>query len=213
VSDKDIFQNMKEAVIRGDGAAARDLARKALDLGLDANRVLDEGFIPGIEQVGKLWEDGDYFLPELVRGAEAMKAALLVVEPAIAARGRDRKRMGKVVIGTIEGDIHDIGKTLVAAMLTAYGFEVVDLGADVPVEKFVSAARETGANLVCMSALLTTTMVGQKRVIERLREEGLHARVVVGGAPVSQAWADEIGADGYGESAVAAVEVARRLVA
>jgi trimethylamine corrinoid protein len=120
--------------------------------------------------------------------------------------------LGKAVIGTVEGDIHDIGKTLVGAMMTAYGFEMFDLGADVPLQEFVDKAEETGANLICLSALLTTTMVGQKKVVDLVKQRGIPARVIVGGAPVSQEWADEIGADGYGESAVAAVEVARRLI-
>ncbi len=213
MDESTLLKEMEEAVVRGDGETARDLAGKALEGGMDANRILDDGFIRGIERVGRLWEDGEYFLPELVRGAEAMKAALSVITPAIRASGEDRKRLGKVVIGTIEGDIHDIGKTLVAAMLTAYGFEVLDLGADVPVTRFVETAVEAGADLVCMSALLTTTMVGQKKVIDLLKEQGASAKVIVGGAPVSQVWADQIGADGYGESAVAAVEVAKRLVA
>ncbi len=213
MDEKALLTEMEEAVVRGDGDAAADLARKALSGGMDVNRILDDGFIRGIERVGRLWEDGEYFLPELVRGAEAMKTALAVIEPVILESGQDRKRLGKAVIGTIEGDIHDIGKTLVAAMLTAYGFDVIDLGADVPIARFVDAAKEAGADLVCMSALLTTTMVGQKKVIDLLKEQGLPAKVIVGGAPVSQGWADEIGADGYGESAVAAVEVAKRLVA
>ncbi|MCK4546126.1 MAG: corrinoid protein [Candidatus Eisenbacteria sp.] len=208
-----LLKEMREAVIQGNSDAARNLAEKGLAAGVDVNKILDEGFVKGIEHVGRLWEDGEYFLPELVRGAEAMKAALAVIEPAILAGGQDRKRLGRAVIGTIEGDIHDIGKTLVAAMMTAYGFEVTDLGADVPVTTFVEKTKETGAELVCMSALLTTTMVGQKKVVDLLRERGIPAKVIVGGAPVSQDWADEIGADGYGESAVAAVEVARSLVA
>ncbi len=213
MDERMLLKDMEEAVIRGDGDAAADLARKALEGGMNVNRMLDEGFVKGIERVGRLWEDGEYFLPELVRGAEAMKAALTVIEPAILESGENRDPLGTAVIGTIEGDIHDIGKTLVSAMLTAYGFDVMDLGADVPVTKFVDAAKEVGADLVCMSALLTTTMVGQKKVIDLLKQRGLPAKVIVGGAPVSQQWADEIGADGYGESAVAAVEVAKRLVA
>jgi corrinoid protein of di/trimethylamine methyltransferase len=213
MSNEALFKEMQEAVIQGDVEGAKDLAEKGLAAGIDVNQMLDEGYVKGIERVGQLWEDGEYFLPELVRGAEAMKAALSVIEPAIVAGGQDRRLLGRAVIGTIEGDIHDIGKTLVAAMMTAYGFEVHDLGADVPVATFVAKAKETGANLVCMSALLTTTMIGQKKVIDLLKEQGVSAKVIVGGAPVSQGWADEIGADGYGESAVAAVEVAKGLVA
>jgi len=207
-----LLREMEEAVVRGDVEGARDLASKGLSAGLDVQEMLDGGFVKGIERVGRLWEDGEYFLPELVRGAEAMKAALGVIEPAIVAGGRERKQLGRAVIGTVEGDIHDIGKTLVGAMMTAYGFETLDLGADVPLEKFVEEAERTDADLICMSALLTTTMVGQKKVVDLARERGLAVKIMVGGAPVSQGWADEIGADGYGESAVAAVEVARLLV-
>lgn len=207
-----LLKEMEEAVVRGDGDAARELAEKGIAADLPVNRILDDGFVRGIERVGKLWEEGEYFLPELVRGAEAMKTALSVIEPAIVSRGEERKGIAKAVLGTVEGDIHDIGKTLVGAMMTAYGFEMFDLGADVPLERFVEKARETGADLILMSALLTTTMVGQKKVVERVKAEGLKVKVMVGGAPVSQAWADQIGADGYGESAVAAVDVAKRLL-
>ena len=207
-----LLKKMEDAVVTGNRNQAVELAAKGLEAGIDINRILDEGFVRGIERVGKLWEDGDYFLPELVRGAEAMKAALSVIEPAILSAGQDRRQLGKAVIGTVEGDIHDIGKTLVGAMMTAYGFEMFDLGADVPLQEFVDKAEETGANLICLSALLTTTMVGQKKVVDLVKQRGIPARVIVGGAPVSQEWADEIGADGYGESAVAAVDVAKRLV-
>jgi corrinoid protein of di/trimethylamine methyltransferase len=212
MADETLLKEMEEAVVRGDVEAAKDLAQRGIDAGLDMNRILDDGFIKGIERVGRLWEEGEYFLPELVRGAEAMKAALGVIEPVIVSGGKERRVLGRAVIGTIEGDIHDIGKTLVAAMMTAYGFEMLDLGADVPLGRFIEKAKETDADLICLSALLTTTMVGQKKVVDLVKEHNLKAKVIVGGSPVSQAWADEIGADGYGESAVAAVEVAKKLM-
>jgi methanogenic corrinoid protein MtbC1 len=154
------------------------------------------------------------FLPDLMLAGEALKAAIAVLEPEMQKRGVQRQTLGKVVLGTVKGDIHEIGKTLVAAMLTAHGFAVYDLGVDVPFEKFAAKAREVGADLVGVSALLTTTMTGQRAVIKALEEANLRpqVKIMVGGAPVTSRWAEEIGADGYGEDAIAAVAVARRLV-
>jgi methanogenic corrinoid protein MtbC1 len=154
------------------------------------------------------------FLPDLVLAGEALKAAVAALEPEMQKRGVQRQTLGKVVLGTVQGDIHEIGKTLVAAMLTAHGFAVYDLGVDVPFAQFVAKAREVGANIVGVSALLTTTMAGQRAVIKALEEANLRpqVKVMVGGAPVTRRWAEEIGADGYGEDAIAAVAVARRLV-
>ena len=209
------YARMAEAVVAGDAEAAAGLARQALDERLDLQAVIEQGYIPGIRRVGELWESGDYFLPELISSAAAMKAALAVLGPALEASGAAGLSRGRIVIGTIEGDIHDIGKNLVASMLSANGFDVVDLGADVKADRFIDAAVETRADLICLSALLTTTMLGQRRVVERLRERGLRDRfkVLVGGAPVSRAWAAEIGADGYGENALAAVKQAAALAA
>jgi trimethylamine corrinoid protein len=153
-------------------------------------------------------------LPDLVRAGAAMKAALQVLEPELLRRGQARDAQGTVVVGTVQGDIHEIGKNLVAAMLTANGFRVYDLGVDVPVESFVAKAKEVGADLVGLSALLTTTMLGQRRVIEALEQAGLRPRVkvLVGGAPVTREWASQIGADGFSEDAMGAVIEARRLV-
>jgi methanogenic corrinoid protein MtbC1 len=149
-----------------------------------------------------------------VLAGEALKAAVAALEPEMQKRGVQRQTLGKVVLGTVQGDIHEIGKTLVAAMLTAHGFAVYDLGVDVPFAQFVAKAREVGANIVGVSALLTTTMAGQRAVIKALEEANLRpqVKVMVGGAPVTRRWAEEIGADGYGEDAIAAVAVARRLV-
>jgi trimethylamine corrinoid protein len=209
------YARMAEAVVAGDAEAAAVLARQALDERLDLPAVIEQGYIPGLRRVGDLWEDGEYFLPELISSAAAMKAALAVLGPALEASGAAGLSRGRIVIGTIEGDIHDIGKNLVASMLSANGFNVVDLGSDVKADRFIDAAVETRADLICLSALLTTTMLGQRRVIERLRERGLRERfkVLVGGAPVSRAWAAEIGADGYGENALAAVTQAAALAA
>lgn len=205
-----LYSAMAKAVVDGDAAAAADLARSALDGRLSPAEALENGFVPGIRTVGELWEAGEYFLPELIASAEAMKAAAAVLRPALEADGAVSASAGTVVIGTVEGDIHDIGKNLVSAMLTANGFKVVDLGADVKLPAFLEAAESSGADLICLSALLTTTMLGQRRFIELLNERGLRGRykVLVGGAPASRKWAEEIGADGYGESAPAAVREA-----
>ena len=172
---------------------------------------IDSGLVPGIREAGRLWDEGEYFLPELVASAQAMKAAMTVFQPALAGAGGERS-LGRIVIGTVEGDIHDIGKTLVATLLSANGFEVYDEGADVPPARFVEKARSVDADLLCASALLTTTMAKQKDLVAAAREAGLRAKVCVGGAPVTQAWAESIGADGFADNAVAAVALARRLV-
>ncbi len=206
-----LFPPMAQAVIDGDSEASARLAGEGLSAGLSAPDIIAQGFMPGLDKVGLLWEDGEYFLPELIQSAEAMKAAMAVLRPALEkSADRTAASRGRAVIGTIEGDIHDIGKNLVSSLLSANGFEVVDLGADVKVDRFIDAAVESGADLICLSALLTTTMVNQRRVLIRLKERGLRDRfkVLVGGAPVTGKWAEEIGADGYGESATAAVRAA-----
>jgi trimethylamine corrinoid protein len=211
MNDHRLYPQMAQAVIDGNREASARLAEEALAEGLPVQDIIALGFLPGLDKVGELWECGDYFLPELIQSAEGMKAALAVLRPALekTAEGTVASR-GRAVIGTIEGDIHDIGKNLVSSLLSANGFEVVDLGADVKVDRFIDAAVEGKADLICLSALLTTTMVNQRRVLSRLRERGLRSRfkVLVGGAPVTQKWADEIGADGYGENATAAVRAA-----
>lgn len=205
-------EECKDAILRGNIDQARDLAHKVLDEKLDVNNAID-GFSLAIREAGDLFEEGEFFLPELMRSAEAMKAAMTIFEPVLKERKEDRS-LGKIVIGTIEGDIHDIGKTLVAAMLSAEGFEVHDLGADVPVSTFIDKALEVDANLICISALLTTTMVGQKKLIDSLKEKNLRDRfkVLIGGAPVSKQWVKEIGADGSAENAVSAVKLAKKLI-
>jgi corrinoid protein of di/trimethylamine methyltransferase len=213
MKDADIHARMSEAIVAGDRQAARVLAEQAVGAGLDLLEVVERGFVPGLEKVGELWEQGDYFLPELIAGAEAMKAAMAVLSPELHRRGAGVRAGARAVIGTVEGDIHDIGKNLVASMLQAGGFEVTDLGADVKLERFIEAAESSGARLICLSALLTTTMINQRRFLELLKERGLRDRykVLVGGAPASRAWAAEIGADGFAENAVAAVKAARIL--
>ncbi len=204
------LEAMTESILDGDDELSERLAREALAVGMPALEAIEEGFIPGIREVGRLFGEGELFLPELVTSAQAMKAALAVLEAELAGDAAGRSR-GRLVLGTMPGDVHDIGKTLVATLLSAHGFEVTDLGVDVPIERFVDAARETDADFVGASALLTTTMAKQRDLVAAVRAAGLRARVLVGGAPVRRGWAEEIGADGYAENAAGAVELVERL--
>ncbi|MFM8321872.1 MAG: corrinoid protein, partial [Chloroflexota bacterium] len=210
----DLFKAMAQSIIDGDAEVAEQLARQAIEQGIDPLEAINQGFVVGVNQVGEAFACGDAFLPELVMAGEAMKAAVGTLEPEMARRGTAREMLGRVVLGTIHGDIHDIGKTLVGTMLTAAGFQVFDLGVDVPVEKLVGKAREVDADIIGVSALLTTTMVRQRDVVEALEDMGLRQRVkvMVGGAPVTKEWVSEIGADGYSEDAIGAVSVARKLL-
>ncbi|MBN1889551.1 MAG: corrinoid protein [Thermoflexales bacterium] len=211
---EELFKAMKQSVIDGEPEQAEALARQALERELDPLDAINQGYVPGVNHVGEQFGCGEMFLPDLVMAGEAMKAAVIVLEPEMQKRGSARQMLGKVVLGTVKGDIHEIGKTLVATMLAAGGFEVYDLGVDVPFETFAEKAREVEADIVGVSALLTTTMVGQKNVIEALEKNGLRpkVKVMVGGAPVTRSWAEEIGAEGYSEDAISAVAEARRLV-
>lgn len=210
----DLYQECRTAILKGDRTIAEELARRVLAEGADPLGTIEDGYVPGLREAGRLWDEGELFLPELVMAAEAMKAATAILQPALGERGQQRQMRGRVVIGTIEGDIHDIGKTLVGTMLAANGYETHDLGADVPIQKFVDEAESFGANFICISALLTTTMAGQRKVIELLKERALRDsyRVLVGGAPCSEKWAAEIGADGYAGDAISTVQLADSLV-
>jgi len=212
-SKEEIFGKLAQAVIDGEPEDAEELARQALDQGLDPLTCINEGLTPGINRVGELFASGEYFLPDLVIGGEAMKAALAILEPALAG-DQEREVLGRVVLGTVEGDLHEIGKTLVGTMLTANGFVVTDIGTNKPAADFVAAVKEANATLVGASALLTTTMPEQQKIIEALKEAGLRGqvKVMVGGAPVTQIWAEKIGADGYAKDAIAAVALTKRLV-
>jgi len=211
---QELFEAMRKAVVDGDPDEAAALAERALAEGVDPLLAIDEGYVPGLRRVGEQFSCGEMYLPEMMLAARAMQRAVAVLEPELERRSAQRQVAGRVVIGTVKGDIHEIGKNLVAMMLSADGFEVHDLGVDVAPEAFVTKAREVHADIVAMSALLTTTMTGQRTVVDALADAGLRPRVkvLVGGAPVTRAWADQIGADGFGEDAVGAVQVARSLV-
>ena len=210
----EILKQMREVVILGEPDQARELAAQALEAGVGPLTAIEEALNPGMQVVGDRYESGEYFIPDLVMSAEAMKAAMAVFEPVLIARQEQRQVLGTVVIGTVEGDIHEIGKSLVATMLSAAGFQVHDLGVDVPASEFVKRVQETGANVVGLSALLTTTMLNQEAVIEALEEAGLReqVKVVIGGAPTSTDWAQTIGADAYAENANEAVGVVKGLL-
>ena len=213
MSKENTLDQMSQAIIDGDKKLAQSLANLAIDNNMNLMEVIENGFIPGIQKVGDLWEKGEYFLPELITSSECMKSVMNILQPEMEKAKIRKKSLGKIVIGTVQGDIHDIGKNLVASMFSANGFDVIDLGGNVPLDKFVYAAVEAKADFICLSALLTTTMLGQKQVIEMLKEKDLRQRfkIMVGGSPVTQKWADEIGADGYAENAMTAVLKAKEL--
>jgi corrinoid protein of di/trimethylamine methyltransferase len=208
-----LVNELREAVLSYDLDTLVNAVKKSLGKGLSAVDVVNALTIV-LREVGDKFQAGDLFLAELVAIAENVKTAISeVLEPELRKVGGERKSLGKVVIGTVHGDIHDIGKNIVASMLFAAGFEVYDLGKDVPVEEFIRKTREVNADIIAMSALLSTTLPVQREVIERLGREGLRdkVKVMVGGAPVTKEWAEEIGADGYGEDAIEAVKVAKTL--
>jgi len=203
---------LHKAILNGDLKSAVAVTKEALAEGADPLDLVTNRMVPAMDEVGRRFECEEYFVPELLLSARAMKGSLELIRPLLVAQGAEPA--GRVVIGTVKGDLHDIGKNLVASMLEGGGFQVIDLGTDVAPEKFASAVAEGSANIVCLSALLTVTMPSMKKTIEALREAGVRERikVMIGGAPVTQQYADEIGADGYGENATVAVQLARRLV-
>ncbi len=202
---------LHDAILTGNAKAAVEATRQALAAGADALDLVNREMVPAMDEVGRRYECEEYFVPELLLAARAMKGSLEILRPLLAASGA--KPAGRVAIGTVKGDLHDIGKNLVGAMLEGAGFEVVDLGADVPAERFVDAVRTRQVSVVCLSALLTVTMPSMKATIEALESAGVRDRVkvLVGGAPVTQRFAEQIGADGFGENATAAVALARRM--
>ncbi len=199
------LQDLFDAIVEGEDDTAEEVVQGALDEGADPNEIINKYMVPAMDQVGRLFEEDEYFVPELLMSANAMKAALAIVQPILKSSGAEPA--GYVTIGTVKGDLHDIGKNLVASLLEGAGFEVTDLGVDVTPEQFVQAARQRDGSIVCMSALLTTTMAQMKTTIEALKDAGLREKtvVLVGGAPVTQEFADQIGADGYSDSASACV--------
>jgi 5-methyltetrahydrofolate--homocysteine methyltransferase len=207
------IQTLYDAILNGNAKAAKEITQTSLAAGANPQALVDDTMIPAMNEVGRRYEANEYFVPELLIAARAMKASLELIRPLLSARGAEP--VGRVVIGTVQGDLHDIGKNLVGAMLEGAGFEVIDLGVDVSPEKFMNAAKEKHATLIALSALLTTTMHSMKAVMEKLKESGMRGtvKVMIGGAPVTQKYADEIGADGYSSNANAAVALARKLVA
>ena len=205
IGEEEILRGLSKAVIEGDLEVTKKLSKTAIERKIPPLRAINEGLSKGIDVIGDRFGRGEIYLPELILAADAINGGLEILLPALP-KGEETKK-GKIVLGTVKGDIHEIGKNIVAVLLTAKGFEVYDLGRDVPLEKFVEKAIEVKADVVGMSALLTTTMEGQKRVVEELKEAGLRDKVktIVGGAPISQAWANRIGADAYGENATEAV--------
>jgi corrinoid protein of di/trimethylamine methyltransferase len=205
------LQKLYDAVLNGDAKTAVAVTKEALDENMDPLLLISGTMVPAMDEVGKRYEAEEYFVPELLLSARAMKGSLQLLRPLLIERGA--KPAGTVAIGTVKGDLHDIGKNLVASLLEGGGFEVIDLGADVPPEKFIEAVREKGAQIVCLSALLTVTMPSMKTTIEALKAAGVRemVKVLVGGAPVTQQYATDIGAAGYGESASNAVALARRM--
>jgi corrinoid protein of di/trimethylamine methyltransferase len=210
-----LFEELERAVLEGNAEETERLVKALLEKGVNPLEIIDKGCVPGIERAGELFDAEEFYLPELIIAGDAMKRAMAVLEPELKKSDLGRKSLGKVVIGTVEGDMHDIGKSIVASMLSGAGFDVLDLGVDVSIERFLEEARETEADIVGLSALLTSTVAKQEEFLRVLESQGLRQRfrVMVGGAPVTEEWAIRMGADGYAEDAVSAVRLARSLVA
>lgn len=206
------FQEAAKAIIAGDAATAADLARRGLDEGIEPLILLDQGFVPGINEVGDLFSKGKLFIPGLIKSAAAMEKATEIINAAIPQEAEIVQ--GKIVLGTVQGDVHDIGKTIVVALFKANGFEVLDLGRDVPNDRIIEAAEKFGADIIGTSTLLTTTMALQKELEEDLKKAGLREKykTIIGGAPVTQRWADRIGADAYAHDASDGVQKAKALL-
>lgn len=209
---ENILEVIRVGILEGDMHLVQDKVTEALEAGVGAGDILNEGLIEAMAEVGKLFEEGEYFVPEMLIAARAMKAGLAILKPKLV--DADIKPIGKVASGTVKGDLHDIGKNLVCMMLEGAGFEILDLGTDVSPDQFVDAVKNQGAGVIAMSALLTTTMPNMKNTVEALEEAGIRdsVKVMVGGAPVTQAYADEIGADGYAPDASRAASLAKELL-
>jgi 5-methyltetrahydrofolate--homocysteine methyltransferase len=207
-----VMQELFTSILNGDNKTVPQKVQTALDAGIDASKILNEGMIAAMAEVGRLFEEGEYYVPEMLISARSMQAGLAVLKPHLMQA--NIKSAGKVVAGTVKGDLHDIGKNLVCMMLEGAGFEIHDLGTDVSADKFVAALQEQGADILALSALLTTTMPNMKVTIDALREAGLRERVkvIIGGAPVTEGYAQQIGADGYSPDASRAVSLAKSLL-
>lgn len=210
---KDIFEELRTSVIAGDSKRAEEAARKALESGLSPLDAISNGLAKGVREVGDKFAEGDVYLVELIVSGKAMKAGMEILLPAIKAESREIERAGTIVIGTVEGDIHSIGKDMVGTLLEANGFEVINLGEDVPASAFIEAAVKEKADIIGLSALLTSSMPRQKDVIEEVKKSGHDIKVMVGGAPITREWAEEIGADGWAGDAVTAAKKAKELMA
>jgi corrinoid protein of di/trimethylamine methyltransferase len=209
-----LLTGITASIVEGEPDKTVDLTRQAIEANVEPLTIIDEGLVPGMNVVGEKFQSGEYFLPHLIIAASGMQQAMELLEPELQARQETVERAGTVVIGSVAGDIHEIGKSLVGTMMAATGFQVYDMGVDVPTETFVAKVQETGADVLGLSALLTTTMTVQREIIEALEEAGIRdqVKVIIGGAPVNQEWADTIGADGYAEDAVGAIELVNRLI-
>ena len=206
------YQDLADAIIKGDNVASKEIAQKLVDDGVSASEILNEGLVPGMNVVGQKFKANEMYIPEVLIAARAMHAAMDIIKPLLAETGVEMK--GTVVIGTVQGDLHDIGKNLVGMMLEDGGFQVIDLGVDIPADKFVQAVKENNVKVIGLSALLTTTMSGMKEIIDALKADPATSdtKVMVGGAPLTQEYADSIGAAGYAPDASSAVDLANKLL-
>lgn len=209
---KENFYPVYEAVIKGNKRDILNRVKEVLKEGVKPSFILDELLIPGINEVGRLFDKQVYFLPQLISSAETMKTAIDYLEPLLKEGQEEKKKLATVIIATVSGDVHDIGKNLVVLMLKNYGFEVIDLGKDVPTEKILKTAKEHDADVIALSALMTTTMLEMKKVIALKKEAGIRAKVIIGGAVITQSYADEIGADGYAKDAGETVAIIKKLL-
>jgi corrinoid protein of di/trimethylamine methyltransferase len=206
------LKELHEAVLNGNAKAAKSVTEQAIAAGVDPLKLVQEYMMPAMDEVGRRFECNEYFVPELLLSARAMKAALEIIRPLLAANGNEP--VGRVALGTVKGDLHDIGKNLVGAMLEGGGYEVIDLGVNVTPEQFIAAIKDKNANIVAMSALLTTTMPSMRTTIDAMKEAGVRdqVKIIVGGAPITEKFAEEIGADGYSESASGVVAAAKKVM-
>lgn len=213
MEDKEIFAKLTKAIVEGDSEQLVGLVKEAIDK-VDALEMVEKGMAPGMSEIGSRFGDGRAYLPELLMAAEAWEEAMKIIKPKLIAAGASVKKQGTVVIGTVQTDIHEIGKNILANLLTTAGFEVHDIGCDAPATKFLNKAEEVGADIIAASAIMSTTVPYQKDIVDLLESKGLRDNyiVMVGGGVVTQQWADKIGADGYGELASDGVEVAKKLV-